>query len=136
MLDKVLENLDFCLKNAQKQNEEEATVFPMLKKEDGKISFEKSAEEIENLVRGICMWPVAYCMLNDKMLKIYKAKAEDGREENVSCGQVISCDKAGIKVACKCGTLNLLEVQIEGGKRMSARDFANGNKIKVGDILC
>ena len=136
MLDKVLENFEFYLKNVQVQNEEYATVCPMLKKEDGKINFEKPAKSIENLVRGLYMWPVAYCTLNGKNFKIFKAKAQDDTMQGIKTGQVIACDKSGVKIACGEGVLTLLEVQIEGAKRMMARDFVNGNQIKVGDILC
>ena len=136
LLDKVFENLDFYLKNAEKQDESKATIFPMFKKEDGKINFVKEAKSIENLIRGVYMWPVAYCSLNGKNFKIFKATASEEKSVNVKVGEIVKCDKDGIVVACGNGLLNLEEVQIEGGKRMSAKDFVNGNKLKVGDVLC
>lgn len=136
MLDEILGNLDFYLQNATKQNENEATVFPMLKKEDGKIDFAKSAKQIENLVRGLYMWPVVHCILNGKNFKIFKAKAINESIKNTQIGTVLEINKEGITVTCEQGMLILCEVQLEGGKRMLAREFANGNQIKVGDKLC
>ena len=108
----------------------------MLKKEDGKIDFSVSSEKILGQIRGLYIWPVAHCTLNGKNFKIFSAEAEDADKTNADFGRVISCGKEGIKISCGAGVLNLLEVQIEGGKRMSAKDFANGNQIKVGDRLC
>lgn len=136
LLIEVLENLDFYLKNAQKQDETQATVFPMLTKEDGKIDFSKSAKQVENLVRGLYMWPVAHAQLNGKNFKIFSAEAVLENEKNSEIGKVTSCGKDGIFVSCAAGFIKLKEVQIEGGKRMKAGDFCNGNQIKVGDKLC
>lgn len=136
MLLRVLEDLPSYLKNAKPQNENDATVFPMLKKEDGKIDFSKPAKQIENLVRGLYMWPVAHASLNGKNFKIFKAEAVSENKENAELGKVVECGKSGIFVACGSGLLKLCEVQLEGGKRMPASVFANGNQIKVGDVLC
>ena len=60
----------------------------------------------------------------------------DETVKEAKLGEVVEINKFGIKVACGKGVLLLEEVQIEGSKRMSAKDFANGNKVKVGDMLC
>lgn len=136
MLDEVLSNFTYYSSHSVKQNEEEATVFPMLTKEDGKIDFSNSAEKILGIIRGLYVWPVAHCTLSGKNFKIYKAEVCSFERKNEQFGTVVQCGKNGIVVSCGQGFLRLLEVQIEGGKRMSAKDFANGNQIKVGDMLC
>lgn len=135
----------------EKQNEQESSYYPMLKKEDGKIDFNKNARDIVNLIKGLEEWPTAFCYLNGDMLKIYKAKSLTVDEflnvmepSNVSYliynsaknGEVLlSSPKKGIYVKCKDSVLMLLEMQLQGGKKLVAKDFANGNRLKQGIIL-
>lgn len=105
-----------------------ATHVKMLKKEDGLIDFSKSAKEIKNLVRGLNPWPVAFTKYDGKTLKVFKAEVLDGNGE---VGEVISTEK-GITVATGDKLINFLEVQIEGSKKMTAKEFLLGRKIPVG----
>lgn len=134
---KVLDELEAGTATFVKQNDAEATHVKMLKKEDGIINFSKNSISIYNLVRGLNPWPVAYTFLHNKMLKIYSARVRgDIMPAGKTPGEVVFADvKNGLIVACGDGALELTEVQLEGGKRMSAHDFLVGNKIKVGDIL-
>lgn len=134
-----------------KQDEQKATKCRLLKKEDGKIDFNKTALEIENLVRGVSEWPVAYTALNDVTLKIYKAQQVEVEDflrvigntpENMakinytSNGTVLhSSAKKGIFVKAQNSILQILELQLEGGKKLDAKSFANGGKIKEGNKL-
>ena len=129
---KVLDELEAGTATFVKQNDAEATHVKMLKKEDGIINFSKNSISIYNLVRGLNPWPVAYAFLHNKMLKIYSARV---RGDKTPGEVVFAYVKNGLIVACGGGALELTEVQLEGGKRMSAHDFLVGNKIKVGDIL-
>ena len=113
-----------------KQDENLATHTKMIKKEDGKIDFTKSASEIVNLVRGLYSWPVAYTFLGDKMLKIYSAKEV---EQSGACGEVLLSDyKQGLIIATGKNAILVEEVQLQGGKKMLIKDFLLGNKISVG----
>lgn len=134
---KVLDELEAGTATFVEQNDAEATHVKMLKKEDGIINFSKNSISIYNLVRGLNPWPVAYTFLHNKMLKIYSARVRgDITPAGKTPGEVVFADvKNGLIVACGDGALELTEVQLEGGKRMSAHDFLVGNKIKVGDIL-
>ena len=111
--------------------------FSMIKKEDGLIDFNKSSNDINNMIRAYFIWPNAYCKLNDKTLKIFKATEilfEDNK--NYKVGEIVHADKFGIIV--KCGNksfLKLLELQLEGSKRMNYKDFLNGNKNLLGIVL-
>lgn len=121
----------------KKQNDAEATHVKMLKKEDGIIDFSKNSISLHNLVRGLNPWPVAYTFLNGKMFKVFSTRLRyDVEVAGKVLGEVVFADvKNGLVVACGDGALELLEVQLEGGKRMPARDFIVGNKIKAGDVL-
>lgn len=115
-----------------KQDDEKATVVKMLKKQDGAIDWSLSAQEIKNKVRGMNPWPCAFTTLNGKTLKIFSCE--------ISClngkiGEVVKADKDGLTVACGQGSVNLKEIQLEGAKRMSYKDFLLGRRISLGDIL-
>ena len=110
------------------QNEQQATYAPMIKKEMGKIDFNKSANEVHNLVRGFYSWPAAYTFLGEKRLKVYKTEL---CELSGDAGTVIKSDNALI-VACKVGSVRLIEIQLEGSKRTTDTEFLRGNKIEIG----
>lgn len=112
----------------QKQDESEATYAPMLTKEMGKICFDRSATEIYNLVRGLNPWPVAYMHTNKGILKVYSAEVIDESEGNKP-GTILENKKEFIIQTGK-GKLKILEVQLQGKKRMPAEDFLRG----AGDI--
>ncbi len=110
-----------------KQNEEEATHFPMLKKEDGHIDWTQDGKTIINKIYGLNPWPSAYSILDGKIFKIYKAKFEEGN--SLDFGTI-----KDNKVACKGGYIQLQEVQIEGKKRMDIEEFTRGFKLD-GQVL-
>ena len=111
-----------------KQDESLATHVKMLSKLDGLIDFNKPASVINNLIRGLNPWPVAYTTFEGKTLKIYKAEVVDFTG---SVGEVIKSDKELI-VACGEKAIKLLEVQLEGSKRMPIQAFLLGHKIEIG----
>ena len=110
------------------QNDDEATYAPMLTKEMGKISFDRSAREIYNQIRGLNPWPVAYAQTNKGILKVYSAEIVD---ENASAtpGEIIE-KKNALVIGTGKGLIKLTEVQLQGKKRMKAEDFLRG----AGDI--
>ncbi|MBQ3235074.1 MAG: methionyl-tRNA formyltransferase [Clostridia bacterium] len=110
------------------QDHEKATHVKMLKKEDGLIDFTKPAIEIKNLIRGLNPWPVAFTKYDGKTLKVYKASVSS---TNGVAGEVLSID-GGITVATGNGSIVLEEIQLEGGRRMSAKEFLLGRKIPLG----
>lgn len=114
------------------QDHSQATYAPMLKKEDGKIDWRKTAEEIRNLIRGTLPWPGAYTTLEGKLLKVYKARVSEGDGRP---GEIIKSGSSILRVATGKGALDLLEVQIEGGKRLKAEEFLRGRRIKEGTLL-
>ena len=115
-----------------KQNESEATYAPMLKKDMGKINWNKSAVKIHNLIRGVNPWPVAFTKVNGKNLKVYGSKIA-----KIDCdtpGKVLSVKP--FIVGCGEGTaLEITEVQLEGKKRMLAEEFARGQRINTETVF-
>lgn len=102
-------------------------------KEDGKISFSNSPQDICRLIKAFSPQPAAFCMHGGNILNILNAEVE----ENVcgKAGEVVRTDKGGIVVACNGGGIKITELQPSGGKVMRAADFVNGRKIKAGDNL-
>ncbi len=110
------------------QDDEKATHVKMLSKQDGLIDFSKSAVEIKNLIRGLNPWPIAFTFYEGKTLKVYSATVKEGSGD---IGCVISTDN-GIDVGSGSGIISFNEVQLEGSKRMSSKDFLLGHKIPKG----
>ena len=114
---------------------DEFSYFPMLKKEDGLIDFNKTSSEIVGLVKGLYIWPNAYFYLNDKIIKIFNAETVDFNAL-ADTGTIVNADKHGLYIKCGDSTyLSVLELQMQGAKRLNYKDFLNGNKISVGTKL-
>lgn len=118
-----------------KQDERFATHVSMIKKEDGLINWSDDALTLFNKVRGMNPWPIAFTWFKGKILKIYKSSVV---KENFDgkIGQIVCCDlNGGIVVKCGNDCLKIEELQLEGGKRLAARDFILGRKMSLGDVL-
>ena len=98
---------------------------PMLDKQIARLDFTKDAQTLHNLIRGLSPWPVAHTTVDGKLLKVHRAVLASGKGQP---GEVVDSKK--FIVACKEGALELLEVQLEGGKRMKGEDFLRGRKPK------
>ena len=118
----------------QKQDENLATYAPMIAKEEELIDWHKSAREIGNLLRGLAPAPCGYTYFRGERLKI-GACTWLAEENSAAAGEVLAVEKNGITVACGKGCLRLIQVQPAGKKMLSAWDFSNGSKIKLGEIL-
>jgi len=103
----------------EKQDNAQASYAPMLKKEDGLIDWNLPAEIIHNRVRGLQPWPGAYTMFRGQRLYIWKTRVE-APPGNAKLGNT--------------ARLTLVEVQLEGRKRMPAADFANGQRISENEL--
>ena len=120
------------------------TVAPMLTKEMAEIDWNKTGREIHNLVRGLSPKIGAYTFYNGKKIKIWKTQIikEDELEEiiknsaNSENGEIIFADKKnGIVVKTPDGAIRILEIQAENSKRMTSKDFLNGNRIEINTVL-
>jgi methionyl-tRNA formyltransferase len=114
----------------QKQEDSQATLAPVLKKEDGKIDFSRSGLEIYNRFRGFQPWPGAFTTFRGKGLNITAMRPAS---EEVSLAQLL-VDGERLLVGCGGGSaIELLEVQPEGKKRISAKDFVHGYRPVTGE---
>lgn len=111
------------------QDEGAVTYFPMLKKEDGKIDFNKTSAEIKSRVQGFNPWPSAYTNLDGKMIKIHKVAIGEG---GGNAGEIIAADKSRFAVATADGAIEILELQPQNGRRMNFKEYLAGHKIEVG----
>ncbi|HEX3625868.1 MAG TPA: methionyl-tRNA formyltransferase [Verrucomicrobiae bacterium] len=115
---------------------EGATYAPKIKKEDGHIDWNLPAQTILNRMRAFRPWPGAFIFLKrgpkSLLLKIWEA---DVVEEKGPASQVLSADESGIVVACGEKALRVTELQLEGGRRLRAREFLTGHCLKVGEGL-
>jgi methionyl-tRNA formyltransferase len=118
------------------QDESQATHTSLIRKSDGAIDFSQPARSVECLIRGMNPWPSAYTKCHGKTLKIWKAgvvSAEPG--EAVPPGTVTEVGKNSFLVSTGQGQLEVLEVQLEGKKRMDAGAFLRGCHLSAGDLL-
>ena len=114
-----------------------ATYADKISKDDRKIDFSKSADEVHNLIRGLSPVPLAVTGLPDgRLLKVISAEKSDKEKGKAACGTVISTVGGVITVACGEGCINITSVVPEGQKKMSAADFIRGRGVAEGDILC
>lgn len=116
----------------EKQDDALSCYAPMLKKEDGRIDWGRSAAEIHNQVRGLDPWPGAYTGLDGEVLKIAETAPEAGTG---GPGTVVSADSSGVRVACADGILRIGALQLPGKKRLPAGEFLRGRPIPAGTRL-
>ncbi|HYV06494.1 MAG TPA: methionyl-tRNA formyltransferase, partial [Blastocatellia bacterium] len=119
------------------QDHSEASYAPMLKREDGLIDWRMTAREIANRVRAFQPWPGSYTEFRKKRLTIWRAREENTTStESAEPGTVLAIDETGIVIACEGSTaLRIEEVQIEGKRRVTGREFANGARLSPGNLL-
>ena len=117
-----------------KQDPNQATLAPILKKEDGQIDWNWPAEKIFNRMRGFLPWPGAYSYFRGQMFHIWKSRVS-GEALQGEPGLMSAMEKR-LLIACGERTeLELIEVQIEGRKRMSGTAFMNGHHLKDDEKL-
>jgi methionyl-tRNA formyltransferase len=106
----------------------------MLSKDDGAVDFARPAARVAAHVRGVDPWPGAVASLGGAVAKLFGARARAGAV-TAAPGTVVAIDDDGAHVACADGVVVIRELQLPGGKRLRARDLANGRRLAVGDLL-
>lgn len=117
----------------EKQDHSKFTYASMLSKELSPIDWNLTAKEVHNKIRGLCPWPSANAILNGKKVKIHKSILSNIK--GTKAGEIVQADK---KLVVACGDLNcieILELQAEGKKSMSAADYLRGNPVQVGMLF-
>jgi methionyl-tRNA formyltransferase len=116
---------------AEKQDSSQATLAPLLKKEDGIIDWSRPAASIHNRIRGLQPWPGAQTTFRGAPLHIWRSRVVEGPA--AAPGTIVAVRP--LTIACGTGALELLEVQQEGRKRIPAADFANGQRIADNELV-
>ena len=118
----------------QPQDDAQASFAPIIKKEDGLIDWSRPAAVIDRAIRGFQPWPTAYTTFNSKGLTIWEAQPLLVMSPGVQPGEVVVALRDELVIQCGEQTaLRVLEVQPEARKRLAARDFINGMRVKIGD---
>lgn len=141
LLIRTLKELEAGTATRTKQDDSQSSYAKMLTKDMGNLDFAQDAVVLERLIRGLNPWPSAFTRLGDKTLKVYEAKVLTNEEANALNGDVtvpgtiIVVDKKSFTVRCGNGALRILNLQLEGKKRMDTSAFLLGYKIEVGEML-
>jgi methionyl-tRNA formyltransferase len=133
LLLEVIEKIEAGTATREKQDNEHATLAPILKKEDGLVDWHRSAAQIYHRWRGFNPWPGAYTFFRGQQMAITNASLAG--ETAFTPGRTFTA-KRHLFVACGAGTvLELLEMQLAGKKRMSADAFLNGYQLTENELL-
>ena len=116
------------------QDPSKVTYAPPLKKEDGRIDWRKEAKEIDLQVRAFDPWPGAFTELDGRLLKVYRGEVRKGRPAG-KAGTVVWVGSDFIEVVTGNDSFLIKEVQLEGKRRMSVREFLAGHPINVGTVF-
>jgi len=109
-----------------KQDENEVTYAWNIKREEEKIDFSKRTLEVFNHIRALSPSPAAYCYLDNKVLKIYKAYISDRFYNTKKIGEISRIEKDAFGIVTSDGEIMVTEIQLEGKKKMLVKDFFNG----------
>lgn len=110
------------------QDTSQVSYAPMLDKSMSPIDWTKTAWQVHNHVRGLHPWPVATTEIQGKLFKVHATRVAEGSGEP---GQILGLTKTGLLVACGEGAVEILSLQAEGGKRMSAPDYFRGHPLQL-----
>lgn len=109
----------------QKQDDSLACKAPKLSKENTEIDFHRDTDTVYNFIRGLSPYPVAWTKLDDKLFKIYQAE-KVLEKHAIEPGEFISDNKSFIRISTLDGFIDIKELQLQGKRKMSTRDFLNG----------
>jgi methionyl-tRNA formyltransferase len=120
----------------KRQDDSQVSLAPKITKEICEIDWSKTAVEIKNLIRGLSPVPAAFSLFKGKVLKIYRAKILDEEFSQAKIGEIIQSNQTkSFIVKTKDKALELVEVQLEGKKKMNGKEFVKGCRLQVCDRL-
>ncbi len=118
------------------QDETLATPAPKIFKDDCRIRWDRSPQDVHNFIRGLSPQPCAWTKHNEKTLRIYRSSLDTLIiHEDCPSGTVARVESDRLEVSVRGGTISLREVQLEGRKRMGIEEFLRGYQLKVGDVF-
>lgn len=133
----IVELMDYLRGNlhAIPQDESKVTLAPKIDKSEAHFDWKFQNLALHNLVRGLAMGPVAQTTRDGKIIKLHKTLPSSAHSSAVRAGQVTAVTDKSLIVQCGQGSLELLEIQPESGKKMSVSDYMRGNPVKPGDVF-
>ncbi|AUX24150.1 methionyl-tRNA formyltransferase [Sorangium cellulosum] len=121
---------------ATPQDHEKATHAALLKKEDGRIAWDRTARQVHDHIRGMTSWPGAFTTLGGKALKVLAARLESETDAGgAPPGTVLMASRGVVIVACGAGAIQILRAQVEGRKPLAAADLVAGRTLQTGMVL-
>ena len=127
LLKRTIEQLESGTLPRRPQDASRATKCVMLRKEHGKIDFGRPAKQVHDLVRGMNSWPGAFAFHGDVTVKIWRTRQSDECASSAAPGVCFGDPKRGLFVMCADAPLEILELQLPGGKRLDGKTFLRGN---------
>ncbi|NNC94984.1 MAG: methionyl-tRNA formyltransferase [Chitinophagales bacterium] len=132
----LLETVDSIFSGSYTQYDQDPEKYknkaPKLFKENCRIDWDKDATTVHNFIRGLSPFPGAWTKLGDKILKIYRSKVDEETESGIA-GEITVTEDSKLNIACGEQWIEVLELQMEGKKRMASSEFLKGNK--VGSVM-
>lgn len=114
------------------QDHAQASLAPLLYKEDGHLDWSQPAVELERRVRAFDPWPGCHFLWQGLVIKVWETRVVSGKGKP---GEVLAADQSGLTIACASGALQILECQPPGKRRMSYSDFLHGHHLTTGTML-
>ncbi|OPX34826.1 methionyl-tRNA formyltransferase [candidate division KSB1 bacterium 4484_188] len=133
MLVMVLDQIEQDRLQKVDQDDRLATPAPKLTRELCHLSFRQPADKVKNRIHGLSPYPGAFAFLNTQMIKFYRARVVDLTDESVPPGTIISAEGGQLVVACQPGQVEILELQLQGKRVLTAAEFLRGRHLKAGD---
>ncbi len=115
------------------QDDSKATYAPKIRKIDGLIDWNKKAVDIYNKVRALVLYPCAWTIFRGKILKIWKADVYNQKTDEFCPGTIVGFNREGFIVRCADESIRMKEVQLESKNKISANEFINGARLRVGE---
>jgi methionyl-tRNA formyltransferase len=129
-----LAGMDAGAVHPEPQDNSQASLAPILKKEDGIIDWNWPARKIVDRARGFLPWPGAYSFFRGQIFHIWKARVAEEGGTGVA-GRLVPLKRRLLVTSGEGSALELIEVQIEGRKRMPAEAFLNGHRLDENEVL-
>ena len=134
LLKEFFSDVEKYISNLKKQDDKKATYCGKIKKEDGKLDFSKDALSLHNMTKAFVRYPTAFCFYENTLIKVFKSEYQ--KSENKSdFGKIIEVNNNGIFIQALSGVYIIKELQREGKKRQTVKEFLCGNKLNIGEYF-
>lgn len=134
LLKEFFKDTDKYISNMVKQDDSSATYCSKIKKEDGRLDFSKDALALHNMTRAFVRWPTAHCFYKDVSIKVFSSEYISKSNDN-DFGKIVDVNNNGIYIQALNGIYVIKELQREGKKRQTVKEFLCGNKLVIGEYF-